>query len=170
MMTRKRILTTGAIAMLLPTCLVLTVVAIHAARSEGYPRTKGQWIEQQVQRLRRLQIADVSIANASRFFGGVDMDFCLAPREGLIAIPDGAWFYVVSHSFHDNEQSPKRKRTTIGDITIAMDRNGRFYVNYGHVCGNLQLHAKSTVRNARDFLATRGGSEDGPPWQPLTPP
>ncbi len=52
---------------------------------------------------------------------------CKLYSDMIIRINENDWVYFVLHSAHGD--------STIGDIILAIDQNGRIYRNDGHVCG-----------------------------------
>jgi hypothetical protein len=90
-----------------------------------------RWIDHKIKEFRQLdwdQIAPVSLPEEQSFDGFYQLSYRIQ-GEGIIHFSDGSWVYLISNSIHDNQE--------IGDITLAIDSDGKAFVNYGHVCGGL---------------------------------
>jgi hypothetical protein len=81
---------------------------------------------------------------------------------GMIRISGKEWIYMIPSSSHDNPE--------VGDITLAMDRKERFYINEGHICGGIihfQSLRKIDLKTSRQFFKYFTSDTDSLPWKKI---
>lgn len=84
-------------------------------------------------------------------------------KTGYIQLENQSWIYFISSSSHDNPE--------IGDITVAMDNQKRFFINRGHICGGMihfQSEKKIDLRTPDDFFTNFREDVDNDPWTSFT--
>ena len=83
-------------------------------------------------------------------------------NEGIIKWENGDWAYIVLHSQHRDE--------AIGDLALAIDNKGKFYLHYGHVCGGTMgyvLRSKKLRKKRKHFFKMFFDNVDDLFWQKL---
>ena len=81
-------------------------------------------------------------------------------EKGMIKFEDGSYIKLMSTSAHAISE--------IGDITLAVDAQGRVYINQGHICGRIihfNTHEKGLTLSAATFLKNFTSDTDDEPWQ-----
>ncbi len=87
------------------------------------------------------------------------------------------WFFFVMHSAHNDLE--KRGSDSVvfngpGDVILARDHLGKFYVNTAHVCGGIQLISgdKQEFQSQDDFIKSKVLDDDGSgsPWRTVAAP
>jgi len=77
-----------------------------------------------------------------------------------IICTNGDWLVIHPHSSHQADE--------VGDICLALTDKGKFYVNYGHVCGGI-IHFQSldTIKpaSAEDFISRFRSDTDDKAWK-----
>lgn len=67
--------------------------------------------------------------------------------NSCITFPNGDSLFFLVHSGHEQE--------SIGDLTLAIDQQGRLYLNEGHVCGGLihfYSNEKGSLETVNNFI------------------
>lgn len=80
-------------------------------------------------------------------------------KSGCITFDDGVTIFLQSFSSHDDN--------THLDLTIALDSNGRVFLNRGHVCGgiiNFITNNKLDITGVDDFFRDYVSDTDDQPW------
>ena len=180
--------------MILIVAAIGLLAAAHQLITRTGPPTKEQWLRQRAARLQVLGAAQRKLAAASPrtpVASGEEWAYYRVPGEAVIPLASGEWVCVACHSWHQNDFSGpnlplrlvwvrdvRRIRRwlmgagypqPVGDAVLAIDQDGRFYVNDGHVCGGLQLGSDRPVHSMEDFLQTRSVPGDGS-WRAVGPP
>lgn len=179
--TRGRVLVYGTLALV----LILPVIEVVGGI---FTPTREAWYEHQVKRLRQLEVTPEMLAAAAEWWPlGESYYLPIREREGAIRFENGAWVYVVFHSFHEvHPVTPRPLRhvpvlgrlafwghrlalalkTPVSDAILAIDYEGRFYTSDAHVCGGLLLRSAGPVGSLKDFLQTTVGALEKD-WKPL---
>jgi hypothetical protein len=83
--------------------------------------------------------------------------------HSCVTFPNGDNLYFLVHSGHENE--------SIGDLSLAIDQQGRLYKNEGHVCGGL-IHfyttEKGSLETADNFIHNMKSDTDDKPFSLLS--
>jgi hypothetical protein len=83
-------------------------------------------------------------------------------KKGKMEFADGGFLFFMSHSNHENP--------AIGDLTIAMDEKNNFYINEGHICGDIihfVTHKKMNDLLSSDFISQFFSDTDQKKWKEL---
>ena len=81
---------------------------------------------------------------------------------GKIRFEDGSWIRMMSNSAHHNGE--------VGDIVLAIDQNGDYYINEGHICGgiiNFVCGKKIDLSNSNQFFKNFKCDTDKKEWYTL---
>jgi hypothetical protein len=80
-------------------------------------------------------------------------------ENGKIIFQDGSYLHLVSTSAHTTKD--------IGDVTLAINKDGDVYINQGHICGGIihfKTHKKDMSNTAVSFLENFKSDTDDEPW------
>jgi hypothetical protein len=80
-----------------------------------------------------------------------------------VSFPNGESMYFLIHSGHEQE--------SIGDLTLAIDIQGRLYLNEGHVCGGLihfYSNEKGSLETVNNFIHSMKSDTDDKPFSLLS--
>jgi hypothetical protein len=122
------------------------------------------WLEDKIQELRAIdRETERSLVNLNK----IDTDdlYYLGYQvqgKGMITFEDGTWAYIVMNSVHQDEQ--------VGDITIAIDHSGKYYINEGHICGgiiNFVCSKRVDMKSASQFFQYFRTDTDKQVWQEI---
>ncbi len=116
----------------------------HREGADVSERQQNRWIRNSIRELKKFSPEKCQNPIEPRVIELSDYyrkSFRLAGGEGCILFSNGDWIFMVSNSTHDNPR--------IGDITLAIDSNGRIYKNEGHVCGGI-IHFVNNVKMETD--------------------
>jgi hypothetical protein len=148
-------------------CNVFTVYSFSVSHqfclyTNASPDSQQVWIKQAT-----LQLQGISFSNAdakvfdpitTAFDGFYQIEYRIRDI-GFIKFDNENWICFISHSSHNNE--------AIGDVTLARDSFGRFYVNYGHICGGV-ISFKTNVftksLTSKVFFENFVSDSDGKSW------
>ncbi|HRZ41467.1 MAG TPA: hypothetical protein P5228_02050 [Bacteroidales bacterium] len=133
-----------------------------ASHSAVIPDSADAWIIDMLTQMKTVSRIDseriVRVENVD--FEGLLMKRYKLVGEGFIVFPDSGWVYLISASSHDQPY--------VGDITLAMDHTGTFFLNRGHVCGGI-IHfvfsGKPEEDTAANFFRLYVSDTDEAPWQ-----
>lgn len=157
---QKRLLITTAVVGI----LLLTV-----------PQSEEKWYEKNRERLAEIKITPKMISNARPWIPmGSKWQNGLPGYEGIIPIGKDSGVYIATHSAHRNSTFGcllfrlihGSHRKYVSDAILAVDQQGSFYKNDGHVCGWLILKSNKEVNTLEDFLATWVGKNSK--WKPYS--
>jgi hypothetical protein len=80
-------------------------------------------------------------------------------KKGKIEFADGGYLLIITHSNHENP--------SIGDLSIAMDEHNNYYINEGHICGDIiNFVTKSKIKyvTSSDFITYFSSDTDDKKW------
>jgi hypothetical protein len=158
-----------------PRWLLLLAVAVGIGVLT-IPPSEQAWFEKNAARLATIKITPETILKATQWSCVEGTWQCgLKGAEGVIPIGKESGVYIVTHSFHDNgllntfgrilfSLIHGSRRNCVSDAILAVDQQGHFYKNDGHVCDWLTLTSDKEVKTIEDFLQTRVESDKT--WRP----
>jgi hypothetical protein len=80
-------------------------------------------------------------------------------EEGYVEFSDGSCLCMITNSSHRDPY--------VGDLTLAMDREGRMYINQGHICGEIIhfiIEEKLEIKSSEEFLRYFVSDTDDSGW------
>ena len=91
--------------------------------------------------------------------------------QGIIHVGDDGWLYILTHSFHQDEYAHAKGNTNsyIGDITLAVDHNGRLYENKAHPCSGILIDPTSerAFQTVDEIISTPAGVMSRATWKSI---
>ncbi len=81
-------------------------------------------------------------------------------QKGKIVFPDGKFIVLVLHSAHGDPE--------IGDVALAVQKDGFVYINFGHVCGEMVHFVNYSTEipvSAIDFFKSFISDTDDEKWK-----
>ncbi len=95
-------------------------------------------------------------------------EYCasFSANPSIIKFSNGDWLMIMSHSFHHDCLFIGRwdKACCVGDAILAVDNNGKFYKNDGHICGSFLIFSDKNIETKNDFLKL---TVNGREWKEL---
>jgi hypothetical protein len=135
----------------------------HKSGSDGINLKKQQrWIEKTSKYLKsHKQKLNFPIMEFSEL---VHEDFYLLRthliKKGKIEFADGGYLLIMTHSNHENP--------SIGDVSIAMDEHNNYFINEGHICGDIiNFVTKSKIKDVTSskFITNFFSDTDDRKWK-----
>ncbi|GAB1307523.1 hypothetical protein KH5_02060 [Urechidicola sp. KH5] len=122
------------------------------------------WVNDKIELLKKVEIDTVIYQAKSVQFKEEEKirQRYILRKSGSIQFASGDWIYIYIQSKHDNK--------SIGDISLAIDNNGKLYYNKGHVCGDIGFEAISEngYTTSEDFFSYFNDVMDDIPWERIT--
>lgn len=128
------------------------------------PQKRSMWIEQEVNDLKLYKPEEdaKSIKLKTINKKGEVWRSVRVVKKGLVELDKGDWIFIVTNSGHDNP--------SVGDISLAIDQNGKIYRHSGHVCGNI-IHFEAVLTkphiNSKLFFRNFKDDTEGLSWEKL---
>lgn len=146
------------------TAFLCSVVSAQHTDDDKFSASEQQkWLKNAASEMARF-IPDISAGPIIPHISETDNFYQITYRldgKGWVKFAGGKWIYMISSSAHANPE--------VGDITLAMDNNKKFYTNKSHVCGGIihyQCLKKIKIKSPADFFKNFEGDTDNIPWEP----
>lgn len=160
---------TSALLFMLITCSIPQQIWGQEKKQTDAFDVRMEWITQTKSTL--LAIDPSEYTDTTRYFTW-DNEGQIAHRyffrkSGILKFSSGDWIYVVLHSGHDDPSGSNAE--AIGDLSLAIDQDGNFYYNQGHICGEIGFEALSDkkINTSKGFFKHFKDDQDGSSWFPL---
>lgn len=136
--------------------------AQHDKHQDWDENTRKVWIDSVLNTFDKKQVnEDLKLIKLkSRQVGDVILLSCKVKGEGILNLNAKEWIYFISNSNHNNPG--------VGDITIAIDRKGKAYINEGHVCGGIINFITKEIRelnHVKEFFRYFVSDTDDKIWK-----
>ena len=151
---------------LLPALVLFCVATVYGQHSD--PSTidlekRALWIDQAMMEMLKINPDTVSNILEPEITDLGEAYYSLSYRlkkPGIIRFSKKDWIYLMPSSSHDDPE--------VGDITLAMNKKKKFFINEGHICGGI-IHFMTTSRitasSSDQFFENFVSDTDSMPWK-----